>query len=322
MNFVVKNILFLTILIFSLNKTAYSLDISDKDSLKELGYNWNSFYKDNYRGKKTKWFSLEDHLNLKPKFLALVEQDLKLNGKRQKYLYVYNSRHNFFKMEIQGQKKKIAPKIINPLSKRYLAPKLIDDTNMALSEFIEKVLDHCKFSKSVAVIDKSGKKLNFRDEEECRIIRINRDDFKNLTYNNFEKNQNLKSYNPKFADNLKKKDKEKERKIDHKKKIQTNLKSFKTAIAVSWDRKYDLLAGELSYDYKKNNGIIKFVSNSNEKCFGTFNLINDKGTWSFSCEGSDSRAFGEIFLKENFIEGEGKDNKKNKIKFISNAINE
>ena len=108
-----------------------SLEPSDKDKLKDLGYSWSSFYKDNYRGKKTKWISLDEHLNLKPKFLALVQQDLKINNKQMNYKYVYNSKHNFFKMEIQGEKKRITPILVNPLSKRYLGPTTIDDKDIS-----------------------------------------------------------------------------------------------------------------------------------------------------------------------------------------------
>ena len=85
----------------------YSLEISDKEKLKKLGYSWSSFYKDNYRGKKTKWISLEDHLNLKPKFLALVEQDLKINNKQENFKYIYNSKHNFLKWKFRAKKKEL-----------------------------------------------------------------------------------------------------------------------------------------------------------------------------------------------------------------------
>ena len=96
----------LLILLFIISLPVHSLELSDKDKLKDLGYSWSSFYKDNYRGKKTKWISLDEHLKLKPKFLALVEQDLKVNNKQENYKYIYNSKHNFFKMEIIGEKKK------------------------------------------------------------------------------------------------------------------------------------------------------------------------------------------------------------------------
>ena len=94
-------------------------------------------------------------------------------------------------MEIQGEKKRITPIIVNPLSKRYLAPTIIDDRDLNLSQFIEKVLDHCKFSKAVSVSDNNGKKLNFRNEEDCKIKYVNFDKFKELTYENFEKDPKM-----------------------------------------------------------------------------------------------------------------------------------
>ena len=320
----------LLILIFLISLPAHSLEQSDKDKLKNLGYSWSSFYKDNYRGKKTKWISLEDHLNLKPKFLALVEQDLKINNKQENFKYIYNSKHNFFKMEIQGEKKRITPIIVNPLSKRYLAPTIIDDRDLNLSQFIEKVLDHCKFSKAVSVSDNNGKKLNFRNEEDCKIKYVNFDKFKELTYENFEKDKNLSLYNPSIKQSLQQKV---VKKVDNKsKKNISNIQSksvksetindFRSPIAINWFRNNDLLVGDLNYNSKKNSGVIEFDSSKNGKCVGTFNFIQKKGTWSFSCKKNNITAFGEIFIKDNVAVGNGFDKKKNKIKFVSKNIYE
>lgn len=321
---------YLLIFFFFLNiSSLYSLELTDKDKLKELGFSWSSFYKDNYRGKKTKWITLEDHLNLKPKFLALVEQDLKVNNKSEKYKYIYNSKHNFFKMEVQGEKKRLTPIIINPLSKRYLAPTIIEDKDLNLSQFIEKVLDHCKFSKAVSVSDDKGKKLNFRNEEKCKIKYVNFKPFNNLTYENFEKNNDLSLYNPSINQSPKKKivkkieNKDNQNKISGKsKEIELNkIKDFNSSIAINWFRNHDLLVGDLMYDSKKNSGVIEFDTSNNGKCMGTFNFIEKKGTWSFSCDKNNATAFGEILLKNDVIEGNGFDKKKNKIKFISKKIN-
>lgn len=307
-----------------------SLEVSDKDRLKDLGYSWSSFYKDNYRGKKTKWISLDEHLKLKPKFLALVEQDLKVNNKQENYKYIYNSKHNFFKMEIIGEKKRITPILVNPLSKRYLGPTTIDDKNIDLSQFIEKVLDHCKFSKGVSVTNQEGKKLNFRSEEECKIKYINFDEFKELTYENFEKDSNLSKYNPSIKQSEQKKivqkiDKKKDQnnsKIKPKEIKTKKIKSFNSSIAINWFRNDDLLVGDLNYDSKKNSGVIEFNASKNGKCMGTFNFIEKKGTWSFSCNKNNTTAFGEIYIKNDIVEGSGFDKKRNKIKFVSKNINE
>ncbi|MDC2987505.1 hypothetical protein OAY20_05395 [Candidatus Pelagibacter bacterium] len=320
----------LLILIFLISLPAHSLEQSDKDKLKNLGYSWSSFYKDNYRGKKTKWISLDEHLKLKPKFLALVEQDLKVNNKKENYKYVYNSKHNFFKMEIIGEKKRITPILVNPLSKKYLGPTIIEDENINLSQFIEKVLDHCKFSKGVSVTTEEGKKLNFRNEEECKIKYVNFDEFEKLTYENFEKDNNLSLYNPSVKQSKQKKivkkiDKETDQnKLNIKtESIKTKkIKSFNSSIAINWLRNGDLLVGDLNYDDKKNSGVIEFNSSKNGKCMGTFNFIEKKGTWSFSCNKNNTTAFGEIYINDNIVEGNGFDKKKNKIKFVSKKINE
>tara|TARA_B100001564_G_C20585482_1_gene645277 strand:- start:182 stop:1132 length:951 start_codon:yes stop_codon:yes gene_type:complete len=308
-------IIFLTFLI---QNNLYSLEILNKKELKALGYDRSTFYKNNYKGKKTKWFSLEDHLSLKPRFLALVEQDLKINNKKEKYYYIYNSRHNFFRMEAQGEKKKLTPFIRNPLSKRTLSPKTIKDNNISLSQFIEKVLDHCKFSKAKSVRDDSGKSLNFRDEKDCKIKYVNFDKFENLTFKNYEKNQNLSKYNPsiktksKVVKNI-------DKKISNSK---NQIKNFKVNIALNWQKKYDLLTGKLSYNSASNTGLIKFNANKDGECFGTFSLQNNKGVWSFSCSKTNITAFGDLFLNDDKIDGKGYDKKNNLIKFVSNKLYE
>ena len=55
---------------------------------------------------------------------------------------------------------------------------------------------------------------------------------------------------------------------------------------------------------------------------GTFNFIEKKGTWSFSCNKNNTTAFGEIYIKNDIVEGSGFDKKRNKIKFVSKNINE
>ena len=221
---------------------------------------------------------------MKPKFLALVQQDLKINNKQMNYKYVYNSKHNFFKMEIQGEKKRITPILVNPLSKRYLGPTTIDDKDISLSQFIEKVLDHCKFSKAVSVNDDKGKKLSFRNEEECKIKFVNFDSYKDLTFENFEKNNNLSLYNPsiKKSQQLKVVKKIDKKNVTEKTEIKPKdikigkIKSFKSPIAMNWFRNMDLIVGNLSYDSKKNSGIINFETLNNGECIGSFNFIEKK----------------------------------------------
>lgn len=327
MNLKILKYSFLIFFILTNQNNLFSLEISDKDKLKNIGYVWSSFYRDNYRGKKVKWFSLEDHLKIKPKFLALVEQDLKINGKKESYQYIYNSKHNFFKMQVTDENKKITPILRNPLRKKTLGPKIIEDNDIDLSQFIEKVLDHCKFSSVAAVSDENGKKLNFRNEEECKIIYVNFDKFKNLSFQNFEKDQNLQSYNPLLkssSDNkIKNIEIQKKTKVNEKKLATSKtINNFKNSIALSWVKNSDLLVGDISYNAQTNSGVIKFDTKNNGKCMGTFNLMVIKGTWSFSCKKNNTTAFGEIYLNNGIIEGEGFDKKKNKIKFVSKKIDE
>ena len=62
--------------------------------------------------------------------------------------------------KIKNEKKSIF-KIINPLKKSDLKPDLMDDDDLTLDSFVEKVLDHCKFSTLKGVRDLEGKNLNF-----------------------------------------------------------------------------------------------------------------------------------------------------------------
>ena len=66
------------------NSYSYSLDKQDIQKLKDLNYPEESFYMYNYKGSKTYWIPIEKHLELKPKYLALVNLDVNLNGKNIK----------------------------------------------------------------------------------------------------------------------------------------------------------------------------------------------------------------------------------------------
>lgn len=57
------------------NDTTKVVDYMDAD------YPRDSIYKANYKMALPKWYSLDDHLKLKPKYLILVEQPLELNNK-------------------------------------------------------------------------------------------------------------------------------------------------------------------------------------------------------------------------------------------------
>ena len=45
---------------------------------------------------------------------------------------------------------------------------------------------------------------------------------------------------------------------------------------MNWFRNMDLIVGNLSYDSKKNSGIINFETLNNGECIGSFNFIEKK----------------------------------------------
>ena len=71
----------------------------------------------------------------------------------------------------------------------------------------------------------------------------------------------------------------------------------------------------------KNSGIINFETLNNGECIGSFNFIEKKELVLF-CSKNNTTAYGEIFIKDNIIEGSGFDKKKNKIRFVSKRIDE
>ena len=54
---------------------------NDYKELVNLGYNKKDAYADDYSKTKAYWFKLEEHLEIKPKYLALLSQKMTVNGK-------------------------------------------------------------------------------------------------------------------------------------------------------------------------------------------------------------------------------------------------
>ena len=75
---------------------AERLSSKDYQKLVDLGFNKLDAYADDYSDSEAYWYSLEEHLSLKPKFLALLTQPMKVDGKEQVNHHVYNSKHHFF----------------------------------------------------------------------------------------------------------------------------------------------------------------------------------------------------------------------------------
>ena len=72
------------------------LELKDLKELIDLGYNKKDAYADDYSKSKAYWFKLEEHLEIKPKYLALLSQKMTINGKETINQHIYNSKHHFF----------------------------------------------------------------------------------------------------------------------------------------------------------------------------------------------------------------------------------
>ena len=114
------------------------LELKDLKELIDLGYSKKDAYADDYSKSKAYWFKLEEHLEIKPKYLALLSQKMTINGKETVTQHIYNSKHHFF-----GDKK----------------------SNMAL--------DHCNETKTKNLKTDDGKILNIKDKKKCSIKFIN-----------------------------------------------------------------------------------------------------------------------------------------------------
>ena len=143
----------------------------DYEKLVKLGYNKLDAYADNYSKSKPYWFKLEEHLEIKPKYLALLSQKMKVNGKETVNQHIYNSKHHFF-----GDRKSkcIGKKGVSILSKcEYLKPKEIDDEELTRDTFANLALDHCNETKVKNLTTRDGKKLKIEDAKKCSIKFIN-----------------------------------------------------------------------------------------------------------------------------------------------------
>ena len=89
---------FTLFLLFFINTANAATRLSEKDydRLVDFGYNKLNAYPDDYSGVKAYWYTLEEQLALKPKFLALLTQEMQLDGKVIINTHVYNSRHHVF----------------------------------------------------------------------------------------------------------------------------------------------------------------------------------------------------------------------------------
>ena len=164
------------LVIFSTNSLAEKrLGPENFKELSNLGYNKKDAYADDYSKTKSYWFQLEEHLKVKPKYLALLSQKMTVNGKENVNQHVYNSKHHFF-----GDKKSkcIGKKglVVGPLNLQkceFLKPAIIDDTELTKITFANMALDHCNETKVKKLKDEEGKILKIKDKKKCTIKFIN-----------------------------------------------------------------------------------------------------------------------------------------------------
>ncbi len=140
-----------------------------------LGYNKKDAYADDYSKTKAYWFKLEEHLKVRPKYLALLSQKMTVNGKVNVNQHIYNSKHHFF-----GDKKSkcIGKKglVVGPLNLQkceFIKPAIIDDTDLTKITFANMALDHCNETKVKNLKDEEGKILKIKDAKKCTIKFIN-----------------------------------------------------------------------------------------------------------------------------------------------------
>lgn len=323
--------------IFSLLQSN-SIAVGTGDILKYMDANYprQSIYKANYKMAKAKWYSLNDHLSINPKFLMLVEQPLRLNGEETKYKFIYNSGHNFFSLvrkDEKGGRSTIPGLPINIFQKKIMEAPKIDDEDMTINQFVEKVFDHCRFTNMISAKDPDKKSLNMSNYGSCYVTQINTIKFKSFTEEDYKKNNkeiskfaiNKDQFNKIFFSTKKEiKDKvtninndliskqlknsvvdKKEKTADTKKEKIVDTKKEKNEIfditkknyllALSWNRLDDLIVGKINFENKSSGKINIKLNKSGDICIGLVALTSSIGTWSLTCPNNDKR-FG-VFKK-------------------------
>ena len=271
-----------------------------------------------------KWFDLKEVVEQKPKFLALVEQNIKVNGKFVDYKFVYSSKHNYFKFITKEEENKNY--LLNKLSifkSKISVPEEINDKNISEKEFTESILDHCTYSPIKNVKDpETKKKIVFKKFEQCKVKYLNKKNMNDLTLEQFTKFDNEKIINnPKNNTDIKKN-------INKSKKKEDITTDKKFAVSLKWEKLPYLTISTLKMN-NENIGIIniKFYETKDE-CVGALALDNNnEGTWSINCPDNPDRkdgfkkklaASGSISIESKNLIGLGYDTNNNKVKFLSN----
>lgn len=166
---------FTLFLLFFINTANAATRLSEKDydRLVDFGYNKLNAYPDDYSGVKAYWYTLEEQLALKPKFLALLTQEMQLDGKVIINTHVYNSRHHVFASRDAkcGNENK---KLFDILKKcEDLKMPIVEDEDISIDDFARTIIDHCNETKTKNLKTQSGKLLNISQEKKCSIKYIN-----------------------------------------------------------------------------------------------------------------------------------------------------
>ncbi len=150
------------------------LSQKDYQKLIDLGYNKIDAYADDYSKTKAYWYTLEEHLKLKPKYLALMNQPMIVNKKEIVNKHIYNSKHHFFASRKEKCKKKKGAKSLNFLKKcTVLKMPIIDDSLVSLEDFAKISLDHCNETKVKNLFTRDGEELTITNIKNCEIKFIN-----------------------------------------------------------------------------------------------------------------------------------------------------
>jgi len=166
-------IILVLILTSGVAHAAERLSMKDYNKLIDLGYNKLDAYSDDYSKVKTRWYTLEEHLKLKPKFLGLLLQEMQVNGESQLNKHIYNSKHHIFasRDEKCGNDTK---KLFQVLKKcEQLQMPVIEDENISVDNFAKIILDHCNETKVKNLKTQEGKELKISQEKKCSIKFIN-----------------------------------------------------------------------------------------------------------------------------------------------------
>ncbi len=236
---------------------------------------------------------------------------------------MYSSKHNFFKfVTIKQNKKNSLIKKVIFLDKKITVPADINDDDLSENNFIERVLDHCKYASTKNIKDRDRQtRLKFKRFGECKLKFVNYKKYDDLTLKKFTENTTVSS--------IKKNTKKKE--VTNKKdtKIKEISQKFKTVnLSMYWENLPYPVIVSLQMN-SKDSGVLKLdLHKTKDKCVGSV-LINknNRGSWSFICP--DNKKRGRDFEKnlsangtlkinnKNFVQGNGFDVNKNRIEFIA-----